>query len=135
MEYNKSENEEKKSPMYFIAIIGVILLLVALIAKYTLFTDKQSAFIKVDLLAITSVLKDEARSAGLKDGVTEAQRGLILEGLQKQMNRINPILQEEAKKCRCAILVQSAIVAEGSGMPDITQSVLNKIKSGHGSEK
>ena len=125
----EAEGSMIASSIFWVAIIGVLLVFLAIGFKYFMFDGATSKYKKVDLLTITQNLKDDARKSALKDGVTEAQQGVILENLQKQMNLIDEVLQAEAQKCACTIFVQSAIVADGAKTEDITQVVLDKVRS------
>ena len=124
---NKDEEGGYSVTTLILGLAGVFL--VVLLGYLGFKTMGGTDYKKVDLLTITQNLKDDARKLALKDGVTEAQQGAILENLQKQMNEIHPILLEEAKKCNCTIFIQSAIVADGSKTEDITQIVLDKVRS------
>ncbi|WP_434778551.1 hypothetical protein [Neisseria sp. Ec49-e6-T10] len=89
---------------------------------------RSSSYKVVDLIKITETLKNDAREIALKDGVTEEQQGAILEQLKVKMNRIDQVIAAEAKKCQCTLFTRSAIVADESGIEDITDSVLLQLK-------
>ena len=122
------KNDSKSTLIIWISVIGIAAVLGCIVAKFVFLGSSGSKYKVVDLYRITEAQKNEARQLVLKDGVTEDQMGAILEDVQKKMNKIERLVQEEASTCNCTIFVKSAIVADTYQPEDITDRILEKLR-------
>lgn len=133
VEPTESAVEEKAEQVFsrpFLAVMGSVLFVSLLAAGLFVWSKSQPPrYVVVDLVQVTSSLKDAARKKALGDKVTDEQRGLILEQYKRQMTALQDALDKEAERCRCSVFVKSAIVADGAGAEDITARIERQLQA------
>lgn len=114
----------------FLAVMGSVLFVSLLAAGLFVWSKSQPPrYVVVDLVQVTSSLKEAARKKALGDKVTDEQRGLILEQYKRQMTALQDALDKEAERCRCSVFVKSAIAADGAGAEDITARIERQLQA------
>ncbi len=122
----------KKEYAYYFLLMAVFGLTVIFAGPLLqkMFSGQSSAFKTVDLMKLSESFKSEAKEQALKEGVTDDERLQILKKYEAQMNAVQDAINTEAESCKCTILVKSAIVADATNIPDITDQIMEQIKKG-----
>lgn len=127
-EQPNQDKENSESSTYNL-ILGAVCFSVAAIAlaAWSLWGNKPEQYRVVDLAEISKFYQEQAREQGLKEGVTNEQRGMILGRLQSQMNTLKSVTDAYAKECDCTLFVRSAIVADNGKSIDVSNEIVNRI--------
>ena len=127
-EQPNQDKENSESSTYNL-ILGAVCFSVAAIAlaAWSLWGNKPEQYRVVDLAEISKFYQEQAREQGLKEGVTNEQRGMILGRLQSQMNTLKSVTDAYAKECDCTLFVRSAIVADNGKSIDVSNEIVSRI--------
>lgn len=127
-EQPNQDKENSESSTYNL-ILGAVCFSVAAIAlaAWSLWGNKPEQYRVVDLAEISKFYQEQAREQGLKEGVTNEQRGMILGRLQSQMNTLKSVTDAYAKECDCTLFVRSAIVADNGKSLDVSNEIVSRI--------
>ena len=127
-EQPNQDKENSESSTYNL-ILGAVCFSVAAIAlaAWSLWGNKPEQYRVVDLAEISKFYQEQAREQGLKEGVTNEQRGMILGRLQSQMNTLKSVTYANEKECDCTLFVRSAIVADNGKSIDVSNEIVNRI--------
>ena len=127
-EQANQDKENSESSTYNL-ILGAVCFSVAAIAlaAWSLWGNKPEQYRVVDLAEISKFYQEQAREQGLKEGVTNEQRGMILGRLQSQMNTLKSVTDAYAKECDCTLFVRSAIVADNGKSLDVSNEIVSRI--------
>ena len=123
----ENETAESNGP-FGLVLIAVCFSVVALaLATWNIWGNKVETYRVVDLAEISKFYQEQAREQGLKDGVTNEQRGMILGRLQAQMGALKAVTEDYAKECDCTLFVRSAIVADNGNSIDVSNEIVTRI--------
>ena len=127
-EQTNQDKENSESSTYNL-ILGAVCFSVAAIAlaAWSLWGNKPEQYRVVDLAEISKFYQEQASEQGLKEGVTNEQRGMILGRLQSQMNTLKSVTDAYAKECDCTLFVRSAIVADNGKSLDVSNEIVSRI--------
>ena len=127
-EQPNQDKENSESSTYNL-VLGAVCFSVAAIAlaAWSLWGNKPEQYRVVDLAEISKFYQEQAREQGLKEGVTNEQRGMILGRLQSQMNTLKSVTDAYAKECDCTLFVRSAIVADNGKSLDVSNEIVSRI--------
>ena len=127
-EQPNQDKENSESSTYNL-VLGAVCFSVAAIAlaAWSLWGNKPEQYRVVDLAEVSKFYQEQAREQGLKEGVTNEQRGMILGRLQSQMNTLKSVTDAYAKECDCTLFVRSAIVADNGKSIDVSNEIVNRI--------
>ena len=124
-----NQDKENSENSTYNLILGAVCFSVAAIAlaAWSLWGSKPEQYRVVDLAEISKFYQEQAREQGLKEGVTNEQRGMILGRLQSQMNTLKSVTDAYAKECDCTLFVRSAIVADNGKSLDVSNEIVSRI--------
>ena len=127
-EQPNQDKENSESSTYNL-VLGAVCFSVAAIAlaAWSLWGNKPEQYRVVDLAEISKFYQEQAREQGLKEGVTNEQRGMILGRLQSQMNTLKSVTDAYAIECDCTLFVRSAIVADNGKSLDVSNEIVSRI--------
>ena len=81
----------------------------------------------VDLAEISRVYQEQAKQQALQDGISNEQRGQILQVLQAKMNTLQQVINEYVLECGCDVFVKSAIVGRSENVVDVTREIVLRV--------
>lgn len=81
----------------------------------------------VDLAEISRVYQEQAKQQALQDGISNEQRGQILQVLQTKMNTLQQVVNEYVLECGCDVFVKSAIVGRSENVVDVTREIVLRV--------
>lgn len=109
-------------------LVGVIALAALLMGGLSLWQLYKSSHVPhvVDLAGISRTYQEQAKNQGLQEGISNEQRGQILQNLQAKMNTLEQVIQAYATECQCNLYVKSAIVGRYE-VKDVTREIMRRI--------
>ncbi len=99
----------------------------ALVLGVMNFRAKEEKIRVVDLAGIAKTYQEQAKQQGLQDGISNEQRGQILQNLQAKMNTLQQVIMEYTNECQCNVFVKSAIVGRSNNVEDISTEIAQRI--------
>lgn len=122
------KEDEIHSKSFYKVLGGAVLTAIVIGGAYVAFSlqEAKSKYHIVDLAGITRTYQEVAKQQALQDGISNEQRGQILDNLQKKMTLLEQTINEAAKDCKCNIFVKSAIVGQFD-IQDVTAEIMAKV--------
>lgn len=123
----QQETPEKTINLPLLPFIAIILSIIAIaISGWSWSQTKQQKHV-VDLAEISRVYQEQAKQQALQEGITNEQRGQILQVLQAKMNTLQQVINEYVLECQCDVFVKSAIVGRSENVTDATQEIFQRV--------